>query len=114
MARGDRRLSDVIETAWKNGCKFDSWDDSFNIETWEKAFADCKIDPLFYSSRKREFTEVLPWDHLDYGIRKQFLIDENKKAYAGKTTDHCRIQCAGCGANMLNGGKCDALSKSLV
>ena len=114
LARGDRRLCDVIEKAWKNGCKFDSWDDSFKIDVWEKTFEECGIDPLFYSSRKRDFTEILPWDHLDYGIRKQFLIDENKKAYAGKTTDHCRIQCAGCGANRLNGGKCDALSKNMV
>lgn len=114
LARGDRRLCDVIERAWKNGCKFDSWDDSFKIDVWEKTFEECGIDPLFYSSRKRDFSEVLPWDHLDYGIRKQFLIDENKKAYAGETTDHCRIQCAGCGANRLNGGKCDALSKNMV
>ena len=114
LARGDRRLCDVIEKAWKNGCKFDSWDDSFKIDVWEKTFEECGIDPLFYSSRKRDFSEVLPWDHLDYGIRKQFLIDENKKAYAGETTDHCRIQCAGCGANRLNGGKCDALSKNMV
>ena len=114
LARGYRRLCDVIEKAWKNGCKFDSWDDSFKIDVWEKTFEECGIDPLFYSSRKRDFTEILPWDHLDYGIRKQFLIDENKKAYAGKTTDHCRIQCAGCGANRLNGGKCDALSKNMV
>ena len=114
LARGDRRLCDVIEKAWKNGCKFDSWDDSFKIDVWEKTFEECRIDPLFYSSRKRDFTEILPWDHLDYGIRKQFLIDENKKAYAGETTDHCRIQCAGCGANRLNGGKCDALSKNMV
>ena len=114
FARGDRRLCDVLEAAWKNGCKFDSWDDSFKIDVWEKTFEECGVDPQFYSSRKRDFDEVLPWDHLDYGIRKQFLIDENKKAYEGKTTDHCRIQCAGCGANMLNGGKCDALSKNLV
>ncbi len=114
LARGDRRLCDVIEKAWKNGCKFDSWDDSFKIDVWEKTFEECGVDPLFYSSRKRDFSEILPWDHLDYGIRKQFLIDENKKAYAGETTDHCRIQCAGCGANRLNGGKCDALSKNMV
>lgn len=114
LARGDRRLCDVIEKAWKNGCKFDSWDDSFQIDVWEKTFEECGIDPLFYSSRKRDFSEILPWDHLDYGIRRQFLIDENKKAYAGKTTDHCRLQCAGCGANRLNGGKCDALSKNMV
>lgn len=114
FARGDRRLCDVVEYAWKNGCKFDSWDDSFLFDVWLDAFDKCKIDPLFYTSRKREYSEILPWDHLDYGIRKQFLIDENEKALAATTTPHCRIKCAGCGTNRLNGGKCDALCKSMV
>lgn len=114
FARGDRRLSAVIEYAWRHGCKFDGWDDSFKFETWLEAFEQCGIDPLFYTSRKREFTEILPWDHLDYGIRKEFLIAENKKAHESETTPHCRIKCAGCGANRLNGGKCDAMRKNLV
>ncbi len=74
MARGDRRLSAVIERAWQKGCKFDSWDDSFLFEKWLEAFEECGIDPLFYSSRKRSYDEILPWDHFDYGIRKEFLI----------------------------------------
>lgn len=114
FARGDRKLSAVIEYAWCHGCKFDGWDDSFKFETWLEAFEQCGIDPLFYTSRKREFNEILPWDHLDYGIRKEFLIAENKKAHESKTTPHCRIKCAGCGANRLNGGKCDAMRKNLV
>ena len=114
FARGDRRLSAVIEYAWRHGCKFDGWDDSFKFETWLEAFEQCGIDPLFYTSRKREFNEILPWDHLDYGIRKEFLIAENKKAHESETTPHCRIKCAGCGANRLNGGKCDAMRKNLV
>lgn len=114
FARGDRRLSDVIEYAWRNGCKFDSWDDNFLFEVWLEAFEKCGVDPLFYSSRKREYEEILPWDHLDYGIRKDFLIAESKKAYENETTPHCKIKCAGCGTNMLNGGKCDAMRKSLV
>ena len=114
MARGDRRLCDVIEYAWKNGCKFDSWDDSYQFETWLDAFEKCGVDPLFYTSRKRSYEEVLPWDHLDYGIRKQFLINEIKKAYESETTPHCRIKCAGCGSNMINGGKCDAMCQSMV
>ena len=114
MARGDRRLCDVIEYAWKNGCKFDSWDDSYQFETWLDAFEKCGVDPLFYTSRKRSYEEVLPWDHLDYGIRKQFLINESKKAYESETTPHCRIKCAGCGSNMINGGKCDAMCQSMV
>ncbi len=114
FARGDRRLCDVVEYAWKHGCKFDSWDDSFLFDVWLEAFEKCGVDPLFYTSRKRDYTEILPWDHLDYGIRKQFLIQESKKAYENETTPHCRIKCAGCGSNMLNGGKCDALCQSMV
>ena len=108
FARGDRRLSKVIEYAWAHGCKFDGWDDSFHFDTWMESFAACGVDPLFYTSRRRSFDEVLPWDHLDYGIRKEFLIREAKKAYESRTTPHCRVHCAGCGADRLNGGKCDA------
>ena len=114
FARGDRRLNDVVEYAWRHGCKFDSWDDSFLFDVWLDAFKECGVDPLFYTSRKRAYEEILPWDHLDYGIRKQFLINESKKAYENETTPHCRIKCAGCGTNMLNGGKCDALCQSMV
>ena len=114
FARGDRRLCDVVEYAWKHGCKFDSWDDSFLFDVWMEAFEKLGVDPLFYTSRKREYTEILPWDHLDYGIRKQFLIDENEKSKEAATTPHCRIKCAGCGTNKLNGGKCDALCQNMV
>lgn len=114
MARGDRKLCKVIEYAWRHGCKFDSWDDSFLFDVWLESFEKCGVDPLFYTSRKRDYEEILPWDHLDYGIRKQFLINESKKAYESETTPHCRIKCAGCGSNMLNGGKCDALCQNMV
>ena len=77
-----------------------------------EAFEECGIDPTFYANRRRSFDEILPWDHLDYGISKKFLVNENKKAHESLTTPHCRIQCAGCGSNKLNGGKCDALSKA--
>ena len=112
LARGDRRLSKVIELAWKKGCKFDSWDDQFKYDMWMEAFEEAGLDPKFYANRRRDFDEILPWDHLDYGISKKFLINENKKAHESITTPHCRIQCAGCGSNKLNGGKCDALSKA--
>lgn len=108
LARGDRRLCNVLYDAFKLGCKFDSWDDRFHFDTWMKAFEMNGIDPYFYTSRKREYSEVLPWDHLDFGATKKFLELESKKAHANKTTPHCRIKCAGCGANMLNGGQCDA------
>ena len=110
LARGDRRLCNVIYDAYKLGCKFDSWDDRFNFNAWMQAFEMNGIDPYFYTQRKREFSELLPWDHLDFGVSKKFLEHENKKAYENKTTPHCRIKCAGCGANMLNGGHCDARS----
>ncbi len=112
LARGDRRLSKVIELAWKKGCKFDSWDDQFKYDMWMEAFEEAGLDPAFYANRRREYDEILPWDHLDYGISKKFLINENKKAHESITTPHCRIQCAGCGASKINGGKCDALSKA--
>ncbi len=109
FARGDRRLGKVIEYAWRNGCKFDSWDDHFNFEVWQKAFDEFSLDMDFYANRKREFDELLPWDHLDYGISKKFLERENIKAHNAQTTDHCRIKCNACGANKINGGKCDAM-----
>ena len=108
LARGDRRLSAVIYSAYKKGCKFDSWDEHFKFDAWMEAFEENNLDPYFYTHRRREFSEVLPWDHLDYGISRKFLERENMKAHENETTPHCRIQCAGCGANRLNGGHCDA------
>ncbi len=108
LARGDRRLSSVIYSAFKSGCKFDSWDEHFKFDMWMNAFDEHNLDPHFYTQRKREFSEVLPWDHLDYGISRKFLEKENLKAHENTTTPHCRIKCAGCGANRLNGGHCDA------
>ena len=110
LARGDRRLGKVIFRAYELGCKFDSWDDQFNFDAWMQAFNENGIEPHFYTHRKREFSELLPWDHLDYGVSRKFLENENKKAHENKTTPHCRIKCAGCGANKLNGGHCDARS----
>lgn len=108
LARGDRRLNNVLLSAFKKGCKFDSWDDQFKFDAWLEAFEENGIDPYFYTQRKREFSEVLPWDHLDYGVSRKFLEKENLKAHESKVTPHCRIKCAGCGANKLNGGHCDA------
>lgn len=108
LTRGDRRLSKVILEAHCLGCKFDSWDDHFNFDMWMKAFKDNGIEPEFYTKRRREFDELLPWDHLDYGVSRKFLELENKRAHENVTTPHCRIKCAGCGANKLNGGHCDA------
>lgn len=108
FARGDRRLGQVIYKAWKKGSKFDSWDEFFNFDNWLEAFNECGLTPEFYANRVRSYDEVFPWDVMDYGIRKDFLIEENKKAHKSETTPHCRIKCSACGANKLNGGKCDA------
>lgn len=108
LARGDRRLGKVLLRAFELGCKFDSWDDKFHFDLWSQAFEENGIDPYFYTHRKREFSELLPWDHLDFGVSRKFLENENKKAHKNETTPHCRIRCSGCGANKLNGGKCDA------
>ena len=108
FARGDRKLCDVIESAWRKGCKFDGWDEFFLFDKWTEAFNECGVDPSFYSNRRRDFNEILPWDHLDYGIRKEFLIAENKRAHESVTTPNCRQKCSACGAAKLNGGHCDA------
>lgn len=108
LARGDRRLNAVILDAYKNGCTFDSWDDRFNFDGWMNAFEKNNIDPHFYTQRQRDFSELLPWYHLDYGVSRKFLEKENIKAHENTTTPHCRIKCSGCGANRLNGGNCDA------
>ena len=109
FARGDRRLCDVMERAWRKGCRFDSWDECFSFEKWMEAFEECGVDPYFYTSRKRSYDEILPWDHMDYGISNKFFQKEAEKAYQSVTTPHCREKCNACGANKLNGGKCDAL-----
>lgn len=110
FARGDRRLGKVIYKAWQKGCKFDAWDEFFDFSKWSEAFQECGLTTEFYANRRREYDEILPWDVMDYGIRKEFLIEENKKAHQSVTTPQCRIKCAACGANKLNGGKCDARS----
>ncbi len=114
FARGDRRLADVIETAWKKGCKFDGWEEHLDRNKWMEAFEEVGIDPFFYTARKREYDEILPWDHMDYGVTKKFLVSESKKAHAGETTACCREKCAGCGANRLNGGECNEIRQNMV
>ncbi len=111
FARGDRRLCRVILKAFEKGCYFDSWDNCFDIDKWMEAFEECGLDPAFYSNRRRSYDEVLPWDHLDNGPSKDFLIRENEKAKEAAVTPNCREQCSNCGAQRLNDGKCDALLK---
>lgn len=106
FARGDRRLGAVLLEAQKSGCKMDGWQDFFSLPKWMTIFKKCGIDPTFYANRRRSFDEVLPWDHIDYGIQKSFLINECKKAYGNTTTPNCREKCSSCGAACFNGGIC--------
>jgi len=106
LARGDRRICDVIEWAWKNGCKFDSWSEEFKFDTWLEAFKVCGLEPTFYANRRREYDEIMPWEHLDYAVSKEFLIRENKLAHDETTTPNCREKCAVCGANCYGEGVC--------
>ena len=106
FARGDRKLCKTLEEAQKRGMKFDGWDDCFSLAKWMEVFQDCGIDPAFYANRRRSFDEVLPWDHIDYGVSKKFLMEECKRAYQDATTPNCREKCSHCGAACFKGGIC--------
>ena len=107
LARGDRRLGKVLETAWRKGAHLDTWDDYFDLSRWEEAFAECGVDPAFYAYRQRERSEVMPWAMIDSGVHTGYLWRERNKAFEGVTTPDCRTHCNACGANCLVGGKCD-------
>ncbi len=104
FARGDRRLSKVLAEAHRLGAKFDSWHEFFHMDTWMEAFQNTGVDPDFYNVRERSYDEVLPWDHIDIGVSKEFLMRENEKAKRGETTGNCRETCAGCGVIPTFGG----------
>ncbi len=106
FARGDRKLSKVLLKAHRLGLKFDAWTEYFDFKKWSEVFKLCKIDPEFYACRKRNFDEIFPWDHLDYGISKEFLIRECQKAHQTETTKNCKEECQNCGANCFGGGVC--------
>ncbi len=99
FARGDRRLGAVIETAFNKGCKFDGWDEFFDYDKWVQAFDECNVDMNFYSTRKRDYDEILAWDHIDCGVSKEFLIRENEKALKAETSNDCRQGCLLCNVN---------------
>ncbi|MBP3271272.1 MAG: TIGR03960 family B12-binding radical SAM protein [Ruminococcus sp.] len=104
LARGDRRICDVIYSAWKSGCTLDSWDEHFRPDLWEDAFNKCGIDRDFYVYRRRSYDEIMPWSHLDYLVSREFLISENKKAHEAKTTRNCCEGCSACGITTKYGG----------
>ena len=114
FARGDRRLGKVLEKACEKGFHFDGWSDCFSLENWLEIFKECDIDPDFYALRDRDFDEILPWDFLDYGVTKDYLIKECKKAYENNTTPHCRLKCNNCGATKYGGGVCFEKCKNMV
>lgn len=106
LSRGDRKLSRVIKRAVELGCQFDDWGEFFDFSKWEKAFEAENIDWKFYSDRKRNFNEVLPWDIIDTGVTREFLKKECLLAYEAKTTSSCFERCIGCGAASFRGGIC--------
>ncbi len=109
FARGDRRLGAVIEEAVKNGARLDGWDEHFKYGVWIDAFEKCGIDPDFYTVHGYREDEVLPWDTIDVGVNKAFLLQERRRAYEARVTPNCRNGCAGCGANcLLKEVECDA------
>lgn len=106
LARGDRRLSRAILYAYEDGALFDSWSEYYSHERWLRAFDKAGIDPDFYTMRVRSDDEVFPWDFIDDGVSKQYLLREWKRAQAGEVTKNCRMQCSGCGASQYGGGVC--------
>ena len=99
LSRGDRRLGQGIHRAWQWGAKFDAWDELLDEDLWQRAFADAGLDPNFYARRERALDEVLPWDHIDVGVRKEFLIGEYQRSLRGETTIDCREGCIDCGVS---------------
>lgn len=97
LSRGDRKIAAVIETAWRNGAKFDAWQDQFNYNAWMDAFDAHAIKPAFYSERPRDLEEAFPWDHIHSGVTKKYLKKEFIKSQAEELTADCRGQCHACG-----------------
>lgn len=99
FARGDRRLRKVLFEAFKNGAKFDGQSEFFDLDRWIKAMEKYNLKPSFYAHRERNYGEIFPWDHIDVGVTKEFLIRENELAKKNKITSDCRHRCKGCGIN---------------
>jgi len=97
LARGDRRMSAVIERAWKNGARFDAWSERFQPGAWDAAFEEARLDSAFYTDRERAADEIFPWDHINVGVRKEYLRRQYEDSLAGRTRGDCREECFGCG-----------------
>lgn len=106
FARGDRKVGKALLEAYKLGCLYDSWSEYFKNDLWLQAFENTGIDIGFYNLRERELDEIFPWDFIDIGVTKKFLIREWTRAMEGKVTPNCRMGCSGCGAAIYGGGVC--------
>jgi hypothetical protein len=97
LARGDRRLAEVIYRAWKKGAKFDAWQEQYRFPLWMGAFTEAGLDPAFYSHRTRDLDEILPWDHISSAVQKNYLAKDYEWSLEGRTRLDCRDQCYACG-----------------
>ena len=106
FARGDRRLNQVILRAYQKGCMYDAWSEYYHNDVWLETFEECGVDPDFYTIRQREETEIFPWDFIDCGVTRQFLLREWHRAQQAVVTPNCRMACQGCGAGRYQTGVC--------
>ncbi|AQM58988.1 TIGR03960 family B12-binding radical SAM protein [Clostridium baratii] len=107
FARGDRKLCDVLIKAFEKGCKFDGWSEYFKFDAWQEALKECNVDGDFYTYRERSYDEILPWDFIDIGVNRDYLVRENEKAKNEELTQNCRKGCTGCGINVnFKEGEC--------
>ncbi len=106
LARGDRKLCDVIERVYRRGCIYDAWTEHFRYEIWKEVMEECGVTVEFYNTREREESEILPWDHIDIGVSRKFLYREYERAKKEEITPNCRRKCAGCGAAVFGCGVC--------
>ena len=108
LSKGDRRVADAIEEVWRQGGRLDAWTDYFSFQRWLDAFQSCGVDVDFYAHREAGKDEVLPWDHIDVGVRKAHLLRERERALRAELSPDCRKQCSACGAaGLLTEGRCD-------
>ncbi len=104
LARGDRRIADVLETAYRKGAIFDAWSEYFRYDLWMEAFEEVGLDPEFYTLRERPLDEIFPWDFISIGVSRKFLEKEWEKAHREEVTPNCKMKCSGCGAGVYKGG----------
>ena len=109
LARGDRRIAEAIEYAYNEGCIFDAWTEEYRHEVWMDAFAKFGPGVSFYTSRERNDDELFPWDFLDIGVTKAYLLREWHNAREGKVTENCKDKCSGCGAFVFDCGICPSV-----